>query len=74
MTTGIKGHRDLSQREIEIINVIKAHGDAMGELIEAVRTEPEAQIDQRWVSIAQTHFQEGCMALVRAVAKPEGFA
>ena len=28
---------------------------------------------ERWAAIANTHFQEGLMALVRAVAQPEGF-
>lgn len=27
----------------------------------------------RWRAIAQTHFQEGCMALTRAVAQPGSF-
>lgn len=27
----------------------------------------------RWVSISRTHFQEGLMALTRAVAQPESF-
>jgi hypothetical protein len=32
------------------------------------RAEPE-----RWAAIARTHFQEGLMALTRAVAQPSGF-
>ena len=28
-------------------------------------------IDGRWVSIARTHFQQGFMALTRAVTRPE---
>lgn len=28
---------------------------------------------QRWASIARTHFQEGLMALTRAVAQPGGY-
>jgi hypothetical protein len=28
-------------------------------------------IDKRWAAVAKTHFQEGFMALVRSVTKPE---
>jgi hypothetical protein len=29
--------------------------------------------DGRWIAIAQTHLQQGLMALTRAVARPDGF-
>lgn len=77
----IKGYRDLSQEEIELMNEIKQKADECGKLVNALRfyqenngTEPTPfQVDQRWVSIGQTHLQEGFMALVRSVAKPESF-
>ena len=28
---------------------------------------------ERWIAVANTHFQQGLMALVRAVEQPEGF-
>lgn len=67
----IDGYRELTQEEIDMINAIKGMQAQMGTLVKAMRENDH--FDQRWVSIAQTHLQQGGMALVRAVAKPEGF-
>jgi len=42
--------------------------EAGGELMRIDDAQPE-----RWVAIARTHFQEGLMALTRAVAQPGSF-
>ena len=67
----IKGYRDLTQEEINAMNNIKAHGEELKELIGEM--ESILDIDQRWVSIAKTHLQQGIMAAVRSVAKPDSF-
>ena len=67
----ITGYRELSQQEIDLMNMVKAAGVELGNTVEQLRANPE--IDQRWVSIGATHMQEGLMALTRAVAKPEFF-
>ena len=67
----IKGYRELSQAEIDVMNEIKAKGVELGELVEKLRQAPD--LDQRWVSIGATDLQTGLMALTRAVAKPEFF-
>lgn len=67
----IKGYRDLSQSEIDGMNSIKAQGEKLRQMIDLMRA--DKQLDQRWVSIAETHLQQGIMAAVRAVAKPESF-
>lgn len=67
----IKGYRDLSQTEIDAMNAVKAEGARLGILIEELRDNPE--LDQRWVDIAETHLQQGCMAAVRAIAQPTSF-
>ena len=67
----IKGYRDLSQEEIDLMNIIKHKAEEVGEIIDTLR--PNAFIDQRWLAIAQTDLQKGFMALVRCVAKPESF-
>lgn len=64
-------YRDLSQQEINDMNDIKAEGERLKNVISAMRSRKE--IDQRWVSIAETHLQQGIMAAVRAVAQPESF-
>lgn len=67
----ISGYRELTQNEVNLINEIKQKGDDLGNLIDLLdeRHEP----DPRWVSIGRTHAQQAIMALVRSVAKPQGF-
>lgn len=67
----ITGYRDLSQEEIDMMNEVKRHGQAIGDMIQKLRD--VEGLDQRWVSIAQTDFQTGFMAAVRAIAQPESF-
>ena len=67
----ITGYRELTQNEIDKMNMVKAQGIALGELIAGLRGDPA--LDQRWVSIGATDMQTGLMALTRAIAKPEFF-
>jgi len=67
----IKGYRELSQAEIDLMNDIKAKGVELGELVEKLRG--TQGIDQRWVSIGATDLQTGLMALTRGVAQPTFF-
>jgi len=67
----IKGYRDLSQDEIDTMNMIKETGESLKELIDVVSA--SSGVDHRWVALAQTDLQKGIMALVRSVAKPESF-
>lgn len=75
----IKGYRELSQDEIDLMNEIKTKGAELGELVEKVTAvnagNPAARDSEafRWAAIAKTDFQTGLMALTRAVAKPEFF-
>lgn len=67
----IKGYRELNQDEIDLMNSIKAKGNEFGELIKELQQLETT--DKRWVAIGQTNLQQGVMALVRAIAKPESF-
>lgn len=83
----IKGYRDLTQAEIDLMNEIKQKGAELGELHEkVVRVLRESTVDEpglnnphivaesfRWAAIAKSDFQTGLMALTRAVAAPEFF-
>lgn len=81
----IKGYRDLSQEEIDLMNKIKAHGEETKKLLlelESYRVyedEPEniSQKQQmeslRCLYQAKTDLQTGMMWLVRAVALPDSF-
>ena len=67
----IKGYRDLSQEEIDIMNAVKAVGEQVKTTIQSL--DDMDSIDKRWLNIARTDLQKGFMALVRSIAKPEGF-
>jgi len=67
----IKGYRELSQTEIDAMNLIKEKAAEAGKLCEALSVSSE--IDGRWLAIGKTDLQKGVMALTRAVAKPEFF-
>ena len=67
----IKGYRELSQEEIDLMNEIKAKGAELGDLIAKLRGNTD--LDQRWVSIGATDLQTGLMALTRSVAQPTFF-
>lgn len=69
--TKIKGYRDLSQNEIDLMNNIKAKGSELGELVSELQS--CEGLDQRAISIGKTELQTGCMWLVRGVAQPESF-
>jgi hypothetical protein len=67
----IKGYRDLSEQEINSMNMVKGLAAQVGLLVEELRQWPD--LDQRWVSIGATELQQGFMALTRSIAKPESF-
>jgi len=67
----IKGYRELNAEEIALMNEIKAYGVELGALVEKLRV--RGGVDPRWVSIGETHLQQGLMALTRSVAKPTFF-
>jgi len=71
VTQAIKGYRDLTADEIELVNEIKTTANDLDELIVTMTNLPN--IDQRWVAIAKTDLQKGFMSLVRAVTRPTGF-
>jgi len=67
----IKGYGELSQEEIALMNVVKSQGGALDTVMAMLRGNPD--IDQRWLSIGQTHLQQGLMALTRSIARPDFF-
>lgn len=69
----IKGYRDLSQAEIDLMNEVKALAEQAGMLVSRLRNTAGLNLDQRWVSIGATHLQEGFMAVIRGIAQPTTF-
>ena len=80
----IKGYRDLSQAEIDLMNEIKAKGNDLGELIaklEALNCNEvdnhlsPVQVEQRYdcLGYAKKDLRQGIMWAVRGVALPDSF-
>lgn len=66
----ITGYRKHTQQEVDVVNSTKAFENDLGRWIKQLQNDLEG-VDGRWVSIARTHFQQGFMALNRAVFQPE---
>ena len=67
----IKGYRDLSAKEIALMNDAKSKAEDIKKLIDVLGgTEG---IDKRWLAIAATDLQKGFMSLVRSIARPTTF-
>lgn len=85
----IKGYRELSATEIDLMNEGKALAEACGAYVAKLRKLPptplsglpansehaggDPLIDQRWVSIGATDLQRGFMAITRGIAQPSTF-
>lgn len=67
----IKGYRNLSQEEIDLMNEIKEKGEVLRELVHKLNTNPDT--NKRWVATGKTDLQKGIMCLVRSVAQPDSF-
>ncbi len=78
----LKGMRELSDAEIEMMNNIADLGNQFGDLVDRLENEPfhddndtELNIypDHRWLAIGKSHLQQGVMCLKRAIGKPDNF-
>lgn len=67
----IKGYGDLSEKEIALMNEIKAKGQELELLADRLMT--TEGLDGRWLALGITDLQKGLMALTRAVAQPTTF-
>lgn len=67
----IKGYRELTEYEIELMNEVKTKGEELGRLVD--KLESKTDLDQRWVEIGKTNLQTGLMALTRSIAQPTFF-
>lgn len=67
----IKGYRDLSQEEIDLMNAGKALAEQCGAYLEQLMA--IEGIDKRAVALGKTNLQQGFMWAIRAVARPTTF-
>ena len=73
----IKGYRDLTQDEIDLMNEAKELSEQCGNLvskIEGLHSDiGNHAIDMRWLNIGKTDIQKGFMSVIRSIARPETF-
>lgn len=67
----IKGYRELTEEEIDLMNETKELAESCKMLLDKIKSVPN--VDTRSVSIATINLQQGFMWAVRAVARPETF-
>ncbi len=67
----IKGYRDLSQQEIDLMNEGKELAECMRLFIGKLESDPST--DKRAVAIAKTNLQTGCHWITHSIARPESF-
>lgn len=67
----IKGYRDLSQEEIDLMNEGKALAEQCGSFINKLQAMESN--DQRCVSLGKTNLQQGFMWAIRGIAQPQTF-
>lgn len=66
----ITGYRDLTDREVALMNTIKGLAREVAELWLQVRDDVP-DVDLRALRVARTELQDGFMWFVRAVARPD---
>jgi len=64
------GFRELTPQESSVVRECRLKGADLEKLLAEAKS---MGADPRWTAIATTHFQEGLMALVRAVTRPAFF-
>lgn len=64
----VHGYRTQSVDKVETVNAHKIEEERLLRRVEAMMADDA--YDVRWLAIAKTHFQQGFMALNRAVFRP----
>jgi len=67
----IKGYRDLSQEEIDMMNEAKELAEQVGALVNKLKAMNST--DKRWVATGATDLQKGFMCIIRGIAQPTTF-
>jgi hypothetical protein len=68
----VQGYRPQHGDAVAAVNANKAREERLLRVLDACQG--DAAIDQRWLAVARTHFEQGFMALNRAVFRPSRIA
>lgn len=72
--TPVKGYQQQTQQKLDEVNINKEIEERLLRRLDdlfAMAAMPNIEPDMRWLNIAKTHFQEGFMAMNRALMKPQ---
>lgn len=61
----VAGYRPQSAEAVELVNSFKADEERLLRRLDGM-----SDADQRWLAIARSHFEQGFMALNRAIFRP----
>lgn len=64
----VKGYQPQSEEKVQAVNHNKELEETLLRVCDGMKG--IAVIDQRWLAIARTHFEEGFMAMNRSIFKP----
>lgn len=65
----VKGYQAQSTEAVAMVNTNKEVEERILRELDGLKT--SSDIDQRWLSIARTHFEQGFMALNRSIFRPK---
>lgn len=70
--TPIKGYTPINKEKQALVNFNKEMEERVLRVLDTlVVSGPEAPVNQRWLAVARTHFEEGFMALNRSIFNPQ---
>jgi hypothetical protein len=67
----VKGYTDQGEAKVALVNRYKEIEERLLREVDTIGIAELINHDPRWAAIARTHFQEGFMALNRAVFQPQ---
>lgn len=67
----VVGYRKLTEVEIDKMNKVKDIANQVGAIVDDLML--DGTVDTRWIAIGRTQLQQGFMAVIRGIAKPESF-
>ena len=65
----VKGYTEQTEQKVDWVNMNKVIEESLLRLVDGYFEYDET--DKRWLSIAETHFEQGFMALNRSIFKPQ---
>ena len=65
----VQGYKAQNQANVDLVNANKQAEEAGLRILDALKANPA--IDQRWLAIGRTHFEQAWMAINRSIFKPD---